>query len=147
MKYVEKGDTVHIEVEAKLENGEPCFKKEDNNSLELVVGAGKFFPAIENGLLKMKEGETKELILMPEEAFGPHLQELVMEAPKTAFQSDAKIVVGMRIKINAPSGKTYYGTIISILDDTITVDLNHPLAGQKIIFMITIKTITKKTDE
>ena len=144
MNSVETGDKVSILVEAKLDTGEQCFQADKDNAIELTVGEGKFFPAIENGLLKMTEGEKKELVLESKDAFGPHMQELVMEAPRTAFKGDASVVVGMRIKIDAPTGKVFYGTIIGITDETVTVDLNHPLAGKTIIFVITVVTITKK---
>ena len=144
MEVVEEGDKVSIEFEVKLENGENCFPNNKENTLELVVGEGKLFPAVEKGLLKMKEGESKEMLLEPSDAFGPHHDELIMDAPKSAFRSDAEIAVGMRMKIDAPSGKVFYGTITGITDETITLDLNHPLAGKKIVFSLTVTTITKK---
>lgn len=144
MKSVEEGDKVNIVFEAKLENGEHCFANDPENSLELVVGEGKFFPVVENGLIKMKEGETKEMILEPDDAFGPHLEKLVMDAPRTAFQTNVDIAVGMKIKIDTPSGKVFYGTITSFNNESITLDLNHPLAGKKIVFTITVIAIKKK---
>ncbi|UCD14435.1 MAG: FKBP-type peptidyl-prolyl cis-trans isomerase [Thermoplasmatales archaeon] len=144
MKIVEEGDKVSIEFEAKLENGENCFPKNKENTVELVVGEGQFFPMLEDGLLKMKEGEKKKMTLEPNDAFGPHLNDLVMDAPRSAFRPDFEPVVGMRMKIDAPSGKVFYGTITGINKDAITLDLNHPLAGKKIVFTITIIAIQKK---
>jgi peptidylprolyl isomerase len=144
MKIVEEGDKVNISFEAKLENGEQCISNDKENTIELVVGEGKFFPKIETELLKMKEGETKEMTLEPDDAFGPHHDELVMDAPKNAFRSDVDLTVGMRMKIDTPSGKVFYGTITGVTDEAITLDLNHPFAGKKIIFTIKVITITKK---
>ena len=144
MNIIEEGDKVSIKVEAKLESGKCCFPKNKENSIELVVGDGKFFPVIENGLIKMKEGETKEITLEPTDAFGPHHNELVMDAPSSVFRPDDNLAIGMRLKIDSPSGKVYYGTITKITNEAITIDLNHPLAGKKIIFTVTIITIEKK---
>ena len=145
MKCAEKGDIVNIKIEATLENGEQCFQNDKDNSIEFTVGEGKLFPVLENNIINMKEGETKEVILQPKDAFGLHLKELIMEAPITAFRPNTNLSIGMKIKIDAPSGKVYYGTLLSINDDTITLDLNHPLAGQKIKFTITLIAITEKT--
>lgn len=144
MKIIEEGDKVCVEVEAKLENGELCFRGNKENSMELVVGEGKFFPVLEKGLLKMKEGETKEIPLKPTEAFGPFHNELILDAPKSAFRPGDNLAIGMRLKIDSPSGKVYYGMIKEIANEAITIDLNHPLAGKKIVFTVTIKTIEKK---
>jgi FKBP-type peptidyl-prolyl cis-trans isomerase 2 len=144
MNIIEEGDKVSIKVEAKLESGEHCFPKNKESSIELVVGDGKFFPVLENRLIKMKEGETKEITLEPNDAFGSHHNELVMDAPKSVFRSNDNLTIGMRFKIDSPSGKVYYGTITKITNEAITIDLNHPLAGKKIIFTVTIITIEKK---
>ena len=144
MKVVEEGDKVNLKVDVKLESGESCYPDSKDSTIELVVGEGKFFPAVETGLIKMKEGQTKEMTLDPDDAFGPHHDELMLDAPRSAFQSDADLKVGMRLKIDTPSGKIFYGTVTDISNETITLDLNHPLAGKKIVFVITIVDIEKK---
>jgi len=143
MESIKEGDKVKIKYEAKLENGEQCFPDDNENIIELVIGEGKIFSSIENGLKEMKEGETKTITIEPNEAFGPYLDNLVMDAPKNAFKSDANLAVGMRIKIDTPQ-KEYYATIIRVTDSIITLDLNHPLAGKKLVFTVTIIAVKKK---
>ncbi|RLF45341.1 MAG: peptidylprolyl isomerase, partial [Thermoplasmata archaeon] len=75
------------------------------------------------------------------EAFGPYMEELVLEVPKEAFRPGAKLEKGSRIRINTPSGKVFYGIISEVKDDTVILDLNHPLAGKKIILTITVISI------
>lgn len=144
MENIKDGDKVKIKYEAKLENGEQCFPSDDENTIELVVGEGKIFSSIENGLKEMKKGETKTITIEPNEAFGPYLDKLVMDAPKNAFRPDTNLTVGMRIKIDTPTKKVYYATIANITDSTITLDLNHPLAGKKLVFTVTVITVQKK---
>ena len=98
----------------------------------------------QNNPQKMKEGEIKEITVEPNDAFGPYHNELVMEAQRSAFRPEMNLAIGMRLKIDSPSGKVYYGTITKITNEAITIDLNHPLAGKKIIFTVTIITIEKK---
>ena len=147
MNIIEEGDKVTIKVEAKLESGEHCFPKNKESSIELVVGEGKFFPVLENRLIKMKEGGTKEITLEPNDAFGPHNNELVMDAPRSVFRPDDKLAIGMRLKIDSPSGKVYYGTITEITNEAITIDLNHPLAGKTLIYELEIKEKIEKTED
>jgi len=144
MEGIKEGDKVKIKYEAKLENGEQCFPDDNKNTIELVIGEGKIFSSIENGLKEMKEGETKTITIEPNDAFGPYMENLVMDAPKNAFKSDTNLAVGMRIKIDTPTEKVYYATIIKITDSAITLDLNHPLAGKKLFFTITVITVKKK---
>ena len=141
MKVVKDGDKVNILCEVKLENGDLCFKNEEENYIEIVVGEGKFFPVVENELKDMNEGETKTILLEPKDAFGPYINDLVLEVAKDVFRSDVELDVGSRVKIDAPSGKTYYGTVTKLTEETLTLDLNHPLAGKKIMITITVNSI------
>ncbi len=141
MKVVKQGDKVSITCDAKLETGEQCFENNVGNTLEIVVGEGKFFPSIENSLKDMKEGETKTITLDPTETFGTYRNDLIMDVPKTYFQNATNIGIGARIKVDAPSGKTYYATVIKLTDENITLDFNHPFAGKKIIVTLTVIAI------
>jgi FKBP-type peptidyl-prolyl cis-trans isomerase 2 len=144
MRTIKEGDKVQILCEAKLENGELCYTNDKDNLIEVIVGDGKFFPAIEKALQEMQEGESKTLILQPEEAFGPHLDDLVVEVPKTAFNPDVKLTVGSRIRIDAPTGKSFTGTIVNVKDETFTLDLNHYLAGKRLVVTITVVSIAEE---
>lgn len=141
MKVVKSGDKVKLLCEAKLENGEVYYKWGEENPLQLVIGEGTFFPAAEEKIKDMKEGETKTITLEPNEAFGPYMEELVLEVPKEAFRPGARLEKGARIRINAPSGKVFYGTIAEVKENSVVLDLNHPLAGKKIILTITVVSI------
>ena len=143
MKVVKERDKVQILYEAKLEDGTLCYKNEKGNPLEFVVGEGTIFPAIETVLKDMKQGETKTVTLEPEEAFGPYLDGLVIELPKDNLQSDTTLDIGSKIKAKTSSGKTVKGTIIELKDEMYTIDLNHPLAGRKIVFTVTVVSVVK----
>ncbi|HHH79381.1 MAG TPA: hypothetical protein ENL13_00580 [Thermoplasmatales archaeon] len=145
MKNVKEGDTVYIVYEARSEDGKTVYYKNDEeNPLELVVGEGRFFPVIENELKNMKIGDVKKITLEPKDAFGPHMDDLVIDVPKDVLQSDVELNVGSRIKINTPSGKTFYGTVIELKEETLTIDLNHPLAGKKLVFTITLVDVKEE---
>lgn len=144
MKVVREGDKVKISCEVKIENGEICFTNEEEKYIEIVVGEGKFFPLIENELINMEEGETKTVTLESKDAFGPYIDDLVMEVPNDVFRYNVELGVGSRVKIDAPSGKSYYGTVLKLSEKTLTLDLNHPLAGKNIVITVTIASIEDK---
>ena len=144
MNSIKEGDKVKIKYEAKLENGEECFPENKDNTIELIIGEGKIFSSIENGLKEMKEGETKTIPIEPTEAFGPYLDNLIIDAPRTSFKTDTDLSVGMRIKIDTPTEKVYYATILKMTDSAVTLDLNHPLAGKKLMFIVTVIDVQKK---
>ncbi len=141
MKTIKEGDTVQIICEAKLEDGELCYQNNAQNPMELVIGEGKFFPAVEKALEEMTEGQTKVVTLEAEDAFGPHIDDLVIKVPKSVFKTEVTLEVGSRIKIDAPTGKSFVGTIVAMDDQTFTLDLNHLLAGKRIIVNFTVLSI------
>jgi len=147
MKRIKEGDKVQILCEAKLETGELCYKNNTENLIEIVVGEGKFFPAIEKVLQDLTEGESKVVTLESVDAFGPHMDDLVIKVPKTVFKPEVKLEVGSRIKIDAPTGKSFVGTIVAMDEQTFTLDLNHQLAGKRLVVNVTVVSIAEQQVE
>ena len=147
MKTIKEGDKVQILCEAKLETGELCYKNDKDNLIELVVGEGKFFPGIEKALQEMKEGDSKVVTLEADDAFGPHMDDLVIKVPKSVFKPEVKLEVGSRIKIDAPTGKSFVGTIVAMDDQTFTLDLNHQLAGKRLVVAVTVVSIAEQVKQ
>jgi len=141
MKNIKEGDTVQLLCEAKLENGELCYTNDAQNPIELVVGEGKFFPSVEEALHNMTEGESKVVTLEPEDAFGPHIEDLIIKVPKSVFKTEVTLEIGSRIKIDTPTGKSFIGTIVTMDDLTITLDMNHLLAGKRLVVKVTVLSI------
>jgi len=141
MTVIEEGVKVNILFEAKLETGEIVLKTEEEQPLEVVVGDGNIPKSIEKNLIDMKEGETKTITLEPTEAFGPKIDDLIIDLPKGGFDSQVELEVGSKVSINSPEGKRSMGTILEVKDENISVDFNHPLAGKKLIFTVTVVSI------
>jgi len=147
MKSIKEGDKVQILYEAKLDNGEFCYKNDTDSLTEIVIGEGKFFPVIEKTLCTMAEGESKAVTLEAEDAFGPHLDNLVIKVPKSVVKTDVSLEVGSRVKIDAPTGNSYVGTIVAIDDQTFTLDLNHLLAGKRLIINVTVVSVAEQVNQ
>lgn len=147
MKVIKEGDKVSILFEAKLENGETVLKTENEKPLEMIVGAGAIPVSVEKALINMKAGDTKTITLESSEAFGPRIEDLIIELPKEGFGSATDLEVGSRVSMNSPEGKRFVGTVTEIKDEKITVDFNHPLAGETLVFIVTVVSINDSSAE
>jgi peptidylprolyl isomerase len=147
MTSIKDGTTVQILCEAKLDTGEFCYKNDAENLIEIVVGEGKFFPVIEKALCNMAEGESKVIILEVEDAFGPHMDDLVIKVPKSVFKTQVILEIGSRIKIDIPTGGSYVGTIVAMDEQTFTLDMNHLLAGKRLVVNVTVVSIVKQANK
>ncbi len=141
MLVIKEGVKVNILYEVKLETGEIVLKTEEEQPLEVVVGDGNIPKSIEKILIDMKEGETKTIALESTEAFGPKIDDLIVDLPKEGFDSQVELEVGSRVSINSPEGKRFMGTVLEVKDENIFVDFNHPLAGKNLIFTVTVVSI------
>jgi len=110
-------------------------------------GAGSdLFPQVEQALADKTVGESIEVTLGPEEAFGAH-------DPKLTFTDDLENVppelrkIGMEFEAQSPKGEAMLFRVTRIEDGKLTVDANHPLAGQTITFAVTVQDIRDATDE
>ena len=141
MAVVKEGVKVCILFEAKLESGEIVLKTEEGQPLEVIIREGTIPKSIEDAVIDMNVGDTKTINLEPTEAFGTKLDELIIDLPKDGFSSDADLEIGSKVSMSSPDGKKFIGTVLEVKSENIKVDFNHPLAGQNLVFTVTIVTI------
>ena len=141
--FVEMGDTVEISFEGKLENGHIFYKNNGEHS-EIIIGKNQVFPSLEKELIGMKIGETKTIELDPIQAFGQHIDDLLMSISKDRINPDVEISLGNVLTIDISDGKKLKGMIVDDSDDTLVVDFNHPYAGKKVSITCTIRSIEKQ---
>ena len=141
MDAIKEGDKVSILFEAKLESGETILETEADKALDLVVGSGEIPISIEKALVDMKVGEKKTITLEPPEAFGPRVDDLIIELPKEGFGAETDLEVDSTVVMNSPQGKQFRGTVVKVEEEKVTVDFNHPLAGRKLVFSVTVVSI------
>src|SRR3989344_1340753 len=149
MKIV-KGNKVKVEYEGKFDNGEIFDSSkhgEHSHPLEFVVGKGQVIPGFEEAVIGLKKGDEKEIKLESEEAYGNYDSTLKREIPKDVIPEGQEIKEGMIIVMQTPEGYKLPARIVSISDDSFTIDLNHPLAGKKLIFNIKVVGIEENNDQ
>lgn len=141
MQAVKNGDTIKVHYQGKLRNGETFDTSEGREPLEFKVGEGKVIAGFDKGVLEMKPGDKKTLEIPVEEAYGPRNEELVMDFPKDKIPPDLKPEEGMQLQLSSQDGQTFPVIVTSVGENGITLDANHPLAGEDLIFDVELVEI------
>lgn len=134
---VEKGDKVKLHLIGRLPNGRVFASTEGREPLELTAGAQEILPVLDKELIGMKGGEEKIVKALPHKAFGRRKPELLVSLSKAKLKGK-DMEVGQRIVAQTRPGRAIPGTIVQIGPKRVTLDLNHPLAGKKLLFRIKV---------
>ncbi|NLM01152.1 MAG: peptidylprolyl isomerase [Treponema sp.] len=140
---VEKGKVISIEYTLKDAEGEVMDTTEGVGPMDYIHGMQALIPGLEKEMEGKKTGDAFSVVVEPADAYGDYSDELVLDVPRSNFPADVDIQVGMQFE--AESGHAV--TILEIKDDTIKIDANHPLAGEKLFFDIKIVDIREPTKE
>ena len=132
------GDTVSVHYTGRLENGTVFDSSEGKDPLEFTLGQGQVIPGFERGVLGMAPGHSKTLQIPAEDAYGPRQPELVFEVDRDELPAELELEVGMQIQGGQPDGGIARYTVVDITDTTVSLDANHFLAGQDLIFDIEV---------
>lgn len=137
---IEKGKTVTIHYEGKLEDGTLFDSSKGKEPLEFVFGAGTIIPGLEKGLEGLEKGDTKEVTVAPKDAYGERNPEAVQKIEKEHFPENIKPEIGMQLMAQTETSQVPV-TITDIQEEYILIDFNHPLAGQNLIFNVEVVDI------
>lgn len=137
---VKEGSLVKFHFTGKLENGKVFGSSIDNEPIECRVGEDKLIRGIEEGLIGMKEAEKKEIVVYPNKGYGKRDKSLVKKASKDIL-AGRNTEIGQVIKLRSETGRILNAEVLAIEADTVTLDLNHPLADKKLKFDIEIVEI------
>lgn len=141
MQTVKQGDTVRVHYHGRLTNGDTFDSSEGRQPLEFTVGAGMVIKGFDNGVVDMKIGDKKTLQIPVDDAYGPKNQEMIMDFPRTSVPEDMKPEIGMDLQMSNQEGQTFPVKVVGVTDEFITLDANHPLAGEPLTFDIELVEI------
>ncbi len=141
MAQAKIGDTVKVHFEGFLVDGTIFGSTMDEEPFEFTIGEKNMLPGFENAVIGMQKGDTKTITLPPEEAYGPHMQELVHVMDRSSFPPEIELEIGKRLQVRAQDGKHAIVTIKDLTDDSIVIDGNDPLAGKTLTFKIELVEI------
>jgi len=141
MLLAETGSTVTVSYVGTMENGRIFHSTDEHGPLVFTIGNDQVFPALERGVVGMRPNEVKNIVLSAEEAYGPRLQENVIQVARQLFPAEKEIVVGQKLSIGFAGGTTRLMVVMDANDTDVTLDGNHPLAGSELTFALRLDSI------
>jgi len=141
MRQAKNGDKVKIHYTGLLEDRTVFDTSRNREALEVTLGSGTVIRGLEDALVGMSVGETKELEIAPADAFGPRKEELVIQVKKDGFPPNIDPQEGMTLKLTGPEEEELPAVITEVSEDSVTIDANHPLAGKDLTFYIELADI------
>jgi len=138
---VKKGDTIRVHYTGKLENGQEFDSSLKRDPLQFEVGTGSMIKGFENAVVDLKPGDKKTVTIIPEEAYGERDENLLIKMPKKSVPEGVTPEVGMRLKLANQQGQAVPVVVTEVLDDSLRLDANHPLAGKILVFDIEVVEI------
>jgi len=130
------GSKVKIHYTGKYEDGTVFDSSREREPLEFTIGDESTILGFEEAVTGMSAGETKDITLAPEKAFGEYHEEMVQKVERKDLPEDVELEVGIVLEVTAPEGQTYMVRVTELDDESVTLDGNHPLAGETLSFDI-----------
>jgi peptidylprolyl isomerase len=142
LEKVENGTYISVEYTGTLGNGEVFDSSQGRQPLEVLMGAGQMIKGFEAQLMGMALNEKKVFTLSPEDAYGPKHAEMIQSIPRSEVPPEMDVTVGMIVGFITPEGNQVPARVIQVDDEQMTMDLNHPLAGESLTFDIEVVGIS-----
>lgn len=133
--------TVRLEYTLSAD-GQVVDSTEAREPFQYVHGKGQIIPGLERQLVGLHAGDSRDITVNPEDAYGPVDSSAVVEVPKDQLPPNVTPEVGLTLRGVDPDGRVFRATIREIKPDMITLDLNHPLAGKTLLFKVKVLDVS-----
>lgn len=143
MSKATSGDTVRVHYKGTLSEGEEFDSSEGKDPLEFTLGESQVIPGFEKTVEGMEEGESTTTTVPAEEGYGEPREDLRLEMPRDQFPEGVEPEVGQELGLEQPDGRTVPVRVVGVADDEVTLDANHPLAGEELTFEIELVEIVE----
>ena len=135
------GDTVMLHYIGKYKDGRIFDSSMERDPIPVEIGAGEIIKGLEKVVVGMQAGEKKTVTVKPEEGYGNYNENLLTEMPKERIPEDISPEKGMILQLADKKGLTLQVVVDEVLDKSIRLDANHPLAGKDLVFDIEVVKI------
>ncbi len=119
----------------------------DSGPIEYLQGHNKIIPGLESELAGMKVGESKDVLVKSKDAYGELDEEAVVDVSRDSFPEGFEIVLGRPMRIRSEDGNIFSGTVTALSEESVELNLNHPLAGKDLFFKATISALRPATEK
>ncbi|WP_319545230.1 peptidylprolyl isomerase [Ruegeria conchae] len=141
MTAIKDGDTVRIHYTGTLLDGKVFDSSEGRDPLEFAVGSGQIIKGLDVALPGMEVGEKKRVEIACTDAYGPINPGMRQQIPREGIPDDIPLEPGTQLQMQTPDGQALPVTVVEVDEATVTLDANHPLAGQDLVFDIEVVSI------
>jgi FKBP-type peptidyl-prolyl cis-trans isomerase SlpA len=136
-RAIQIGDRVRLHFALHLESGEEIDTTRRSDPAMFTVGDGNLLPGFEAAILGMRAGDDAQILIEPDEAFGSHREDNVQTLRRDRFGADMPLEEGLMVSFSGPGGELP-GVVRQVMEEHVEVDFNHPLAGRRIVFDVSI---------
>lgn len=143
-RSVQAGDVVRVHYVGRLEDDSVFDSSHGREPLTFEAGAGDVIRGFDEGVVGMSEGQSKRIVVPPEDGYGPWRGELLTQMERAGAAPD--VAPGMAVEVRTPDDEIVPALVTEVGDETVTLDFNHPLAGKVLTFEITLVSIEELPD-
>jgi len=129
---------VRLRCNGRLTDGREFDMARESGTVEMIIGHGDFLPALEQAIVGMSPGESRVVIVPKDKGYGQRDEGLIEVIDRDDFPEGIDPKIGLRLRVPTDNYKVIHATITDISDAKITLDANHPLAGEDLLFNITL---------
>lgn len=145
-------DTVQNDIVVLMEyslrvNEEEIDSSKGQPPLEFLAGHGNIISGLEREMIGMKVGESKDVVIAPAEGYGEFDDQAYMDVPRSAFPQDMPVEEGLELSVRDDAGQARYARVDGIEGEIVTLNFNHPLAGDELHFNIKVVGLREPTGE
>ncbi len=140
-REAKEGDHVAVHYTGRLEDGTVFDSSEGRAPIEFELGGGEVIPGFDRAVTGMKVGDTREVKIPAAEAYGEVRPELRLRVPRSELPEGHIPEVGQMFAVQVGPDQQATARVAEIYEDTIVLDLNHPLAGEALTFGIELMRI------
>ena len=141
MQKAEWGKLAKVHYTIKLQSGQVVGTTRGGKPIEFKLGKGKVIKALENETIGMEIGQSKTFVVAPADAYGFRNEDNVLTIPKTELPEHMKVDVGRAVQYVSEKGEAVNLMVANVTEDTVTLDGNHPLAGETLTFDVSLVAV------
>jgi FKBP-type peptidyl-prolyl cis-trans isomerase SlyD len=144
---VKDGLVISLEYVLKLDDGQIVDESPADEPLLYLHGAENIIPGLEKELTGMAINDTKQVVVTPEDGYGDYEDEAIEVIDRGLFPPDVELEEGLMLTMRDEEGNMMDATVVELDENEVTLDFNHPLAGETLVFDVKIVGIREATDE
>jgi peptidylprolyl isomerase len=142
MERAKQGDTVRVHYTGTLDDGQQFDTSRGLDPLTFTLGAGSVIHGFDDAVTGMSVGDEKRVTIPAAEAYGPRRDELTLRLPRTDQPTDLELEEGSQLRMEQGE-QSIVVTVREIDDESVTLDANHPLAGESLTFdLVLVEIVT-----